>query len=211
MINEYTGTAPCSRHGHSAVIDEKGGGTMIIFGGCDEKGQFCTDLYIFNIDAKEWNSLGNLPNAPTGRQFHSAVIYESWMYIFAGNSNGYYNDLHRFHTDLGFWEAVEVNGTAPSPRAGHTAVVHGKSMYIYGGYDKNGLSCHDLHEFVFETNTWNLLHPKGVQPPDMYHHSAVVYQGSMYVLGGYRNESTSLQEYRFGKNKRKKYKKTNKN
>jgi len=96
------------------------------------------------------------------------------------------------------WEHVSVKGTPPSPRAGHTAVVHGKAMYVYGGYDKNGLSCHDLHEFIFETNTWELLHPKGIHPPDTFHHSAVTYQGSMYVLGGYRTESCSLQEYRFG-------------
>ena len=104
MISEYAGDPPCSRHGHSAVINEKGGGTMIIFGGCDEKGQFCTDLYFYNIDSREWTSLENLPNSPTGRQFHSAVLYEDWMYIFAGNSNGLYNDLHRFHTgSYTFW------------------------------------------------------------------------------------------------------------
>ena len=91
-----------------------------------------------------------------------------------------------------------MQGTPPSPRAGHTAVVYGKSMYVYGGYDKNGLSCHDLHEFTFENNTWSLLSPKGISPPDTYHHSAVTYQGSMYVLGGYRTESSALQEYRFG-------------
>ena len=25
------------------------------------------------------------------------VIYDGYMYIFAGNSNGYYSDLHRLH------------------------------------------------------------------------------------------------------------------
>ena len=172
---------------------------MIIFGGCDEVGQFCADLALYSIEMREWTILPPLADAPTGRQYHSSVLYEGWMYVFAGNSNGYYNDLHRFHTEFHVWEAVKWEGNPPSPRAGHTAVVHGKSMFIYGGYDKNGLSCHDLHEFSFEANTWSLLSPKGVSPPDAFHHAAVAHQGSMYVWGGYRIESSSLHEYRFGR------------
>ena len=171
---------------------------MIIFGGSDEKGQFCTDLALYSIEAREWTLLPPLPDAPTGRQFHSSVLFEDWMYVFAGNSNGYYNDLHRFHVERHLWEPVRALGEPPSPRAGHTAVVYGKSMFVHGGYDKNGLSCHDLHEFSFETNMWKLLTAKGISPPDTFHHAAVAYQGSMYVLGGYRIESSCLQEYRFG-------------
>jgi hypothetical protein len=37
-----------------------------------------------------------------------------------------------------------------------------------------------------------------VVPHDTFHHSAVVYQGSMYVFGGYRCSHNSLLEYRFG-------------
>src|SRR3990167_7002820 len=96
-IDDFYGEAPCSRHGHTAVIDEKGGGVMIIFGGCDEKGRFCSDLSFYNIETREWTQMNDLPGMPNGRQFHSAVLYDRWMYIFAGNSNGYYNDLHRFH------------------------------------------------------------------------------------------------------------------
>lgn len=93
---------------------------------------------------------------------------------------------------------MEARGILPSPRQGHTAVTHGDGMYIFGGYDSNGFPCHDLYEFNFTTNTWKLLLTKGITPPDIYYHASIVYQGSIYVFGGYRTQSSALLEYRFG-------------
>jgi len=70
-------------------------------------------------------------------------------------------------------------------------------MYIFGGYDKDTFVSNDLYEFNFNTLTWKKVKTKGRYPKDRYHHSAVVYQGSMYIFGGFKcfNE---LMEYRFG-------------
>jgi hypothetical protein len=101
---------------------------MIIFGGCDNKGAFCDDLWTYNIGKKNRMKkrtikgtksfvsprfLSPLENnswtkhqkkegsnaGPTGRHFHSAVVYKQTMYVFGGASNAYYNDLYSF--DLG--------------------------------------------------------------------------------------------------------------
>jgi hypothetical protein len=40
-----------------------------------------------------------IPVGPTGRHFHSAVVFDGCMYIFGGKNNGYMNDLHCF--DIG--------------------------------------------------------------------------------------------------------------
>jgi len=136
------------------VVDERGGGTLIIFGGCDDQGQFCTDLHFFTLENRKWSVMlaKECPGFPKGRQFHTAVIYEDWMYIFGGNSNGYYNDLHRFHLDLCQWEEVVPRSDpsqTPTPRAGHSAVVYDRHMYVFGGYDKFGMSCNDLYQLNF--------------------------------------------------------------
>lgn len=70
-------------------------------------------------------------------------------------------------------------------------------MYIFGGYDKDTFVSNDLYEFNFHTLTWKKVKTKGRYPKDRYHHSAVVYKGSMYIFGGFKcfNE---LMEYRFG-------------
>ena len=82
---------------------------------------------------------------------------------------------------------------------GHTAVVYNDSMYVFGGYDNFGSGSNDLYRYVFKTNKWHKVNPpkNGVQPRSVYHHSAVVYQGSMYTFGGIP-PSLEIQEFRFG-------------
>ncbi|KAL6048560.1 Attractin-like protein 1 [Balamuthia mandrillaris] len=183
-------------YGHSMVLDEHGGGVMFVFGGCNNEGKFCTGLYYYNIESNDWSKYKGT-GLPHGRHFHSAVLHDGCMYIFGGTSNGYYNDLFRFHLESQEWKQIKAANKGPSPRYGHSAVVYENSMYIFGGYDKDGLECNDLYAFNFATITWRKLKTKGIWPKDRYLHSAVVYQGSMYLFGGYKcfNE---LIEYRFG-------------
>jgi len=154
-INDITGAAPSERYGHSAVLDEGGGGVMIVFGGCDGGGKFCGDVFFYNIETRTWSSLDPREKQhgtpPDGRLFHTAVLHNGSMYVFGGNSNGYYNDLQRFHLETQRWTLIHQEGgdPPPSPRYGHSAVVFGDSMYIFGGYDKDGFACNDLHEYNF--------------------------------------------------------------
>jgi len=189
--------APSDRYGHSAILDASGGGNMLIFGGCDNKGVFLNDLYMYNIEMGVW-SKPETSDCPPGRINHSAVLYGDSIYIFGGNSNAFYNDLYRHNLDTLKWSLVKAN-SAPSPRYGHTGVVFGDSMYIFGGYDKDGFACNDIYEFSFEINKWTHVKPNGtILSKDTYHHSAVVHEGSMYVFGGYKIENNNLMEFRFG-------------
>ena len=49
VVECSSGDPPCPRHGHTAVVDERGGGRMLVFGGCNDSGEFCSDLYLYNI------------------------------------------------------------------------------------------------------------------------------------------------------------------
>lgn len=74
----------------------------------------------------------------------------------------------------------------PSPRDRHVSVVHKDSIFIFGGYD--GFNrVNDFFEYNIIQNSWQeVLHSGRGNPPSPRHsHSAVVYNDSMYIFGGY--------------------------
>eukprot|EP01097_Dermamoeba_algensis_P001906 TRINITY_DN1748_c0_g1_i1.p1 TRINITY_DN1748_c0_g1~~TRINITY_DN1748_c0_g1_i1.p1 ORF type:complete len:492 (-),score=72.99 TRINITY_DN1748_c0_g1_i1:26-1501(-) len=194
------GPIPRQRYGHTAVSTEVGGGLMIIWGGSDHKGAFCNDLCTFDFEKKTWSTPVMNGSPPNGRHFHSSVVYQNSMYIFGGDSNGFHNTLFRYHTEKNTWKQIEGE-SPPSARYGHTAVVFSSSMYIFGGFDTYGYPCNHLFEYSFKSKKWQKIHTTGVEVADVYHHSAVVYEGSMCVFGGRGNGNKlnpTLLEYRFG-------------
>jgi N-acetylneuraminic acid mutarotase len=65
-------------------------------------------------------------------------------------------------------------------------VVHNRSIYIFGGYD--GFNrVNDFYEYNVDYNTWSevLYTGSGTMPTPRHSHSAVIYEESMFVFGGY--------------------------
>jgi hypothetical protein len=60
---------------------------------------------------------------------------------------------------------------------------------VFGGYDSDGEARNDMWQFCFETKIWS---PVSYQPPPndasipmpRYHHSAIVFNAKLYVVGG---------------------------
>ena len=48
------GAIPPDIYGHTAVLDEGGGGVMIIFGGCNTKGEFLSTLHELNLGCSNY-------------------------------------------------------------------------------------------------------------------------------------------------------------
>lgn len=74
----------------------------------------------------------------------------------------------------------------PSPRDRHISIVHCRSIFIFGGYD--GFNrVNDFYEYNIDYNSWQeVLNNEGEAPPSPRHsHSAVVFEDSMYIFGGY--------------------------
>jgi len=84
----------------------------------------------------------------------------------------------------------------PSPRVCHSAVVYKQCMYIFGGHDPEPGSNYisdvknELYEFNLETRLWR--HIEGINFPLRTEHASILYNGKMYVFGGY----SGLGEYR---------------
>ncbi|MEQ8221178.1 MAG: kelch repeat-containing protein [Candidatus Eremiobacterota bacterium] len=77
--------------------------------------------------------------------------------------------------------------TSPSERYGHTMVSINGTVYMFGGYDNVTLPpsvYNDLWQWSSGSNQFSQILPTTAPPSVRYNHTAVVYQGKMYIYGG---------------------------
>lgn len=148
----------------------------------------------------------NLPVVPGPLLCHSAVPYKDdkgkyQMIFYGGNLSNtniienvkkdiwcYQFDQQKWHKSLGAHKALTE----------HTSVVYENNMYIFGGngglvenYSNNVLS----YPLPFKPESvFTRIETQNTAPPARSGHSAVVYQESMYVFGGW-NGHTSLNDF----------------
>ena len=85
----------------------------------------------------------------------------------------------------------------------HSAVVYNEKMYIFGGNDGDPNDTYDndnLWEYDFKSDSW-ARKSEGATPRDT--HSTVVYDGKMYIYGGWDDDLdrvNDLWEYNFATN-----------
>ena len=177
-----TGTKPAVRAYHTAVIY---GNYMYIFGGY-ANGSY-QDTHRLNLDTLAWSdTLTTSGTKPTARDSHTAGIYGNYMYIFGGTTASAQQDTHRLNLDTLEWsDTLTTSGTKPTARYMHTAGIYSNYMYIFGGSGATA-SCQDTHRLNLDTLAWSgELTTSGTKPAARYSHTAVVYNKSMYIFGGF--------------------------
>jgi len=129
-----------------------------------------------------WTATSNT-NAPTPREFHTAVWTGSEMIVWGGlyqcctlNDGGRYNPA----TDS--WTATST-ANAPSARYFHTAVWTGSEMIVWGG-ENNGGVFNTGGRYDPGTDTWVATSTDDA-PPAREFHTAVWTGSDMIVWGGY--------------------------
>ncbi|KAJ8309189.1 hypothetical protein KUTeg_014063 [Tegillarca granosa] len=141
---------------------------------------------------------------PYQRYGHTAVAHEDCAYIWGGRNDkdGACNVLHCFDCVKLAWCYVKVEGPVPNARDGHSACVIHDKMYIFGGYEEEvDRFSNEIHTLDFKTLTWSPLKPvvlfdtlshawqepvtQGIQPIGRRSHSAFIYDGYLYIFGGY--------------------------
>uniref|UniRef100_A0A8B9HYD6 Uncharacterized protein n=1 Tax=Anser brachyrhynchus TaxID=132585 RepID=A0A8B9HYD6_9AVES len=187
---DYSRDGPEELEEHSMVAYK---GTLCIFGGMVDSAftQAKTPLWIYDTDSARWTECCNVPAeteslAPTNRKGHSAVVYNSSMYIYGGylGIRGISQEFWSFHFDTRKWLCVSTSphNSGPGPRHGHSAVVYQTGMYLFGGL--MGLSEQkDFWKWDFINSSWyNIRTSQG--PPPVVGHASVVFKDSMLVFGG---------------------------
>jgi Protein kinase domain/PB1 domain/Galactose oxidase, central domain len=199
--------APSGRYGHSAVLYRD---AMIVFGGYDQHGFCCEDVHCFRFGAHDhlicrrrsppgrrrvgrWSAwktdsaaLGNA-GVVLERYHHSAVAYESSMYVFGGkNSVGMCKPrLVELHFETRKWATLDTVGSAPGARWGHAAAVSRDKLFLFGGTDGQA-NFADLYCYAFGARTWQLIQVSLC--PSARHFSTLSAlddgKDTLYVFGG---------------------------
>jgi hypothetical protein len=120
----------------------------------------------------------------TGRNSHTSVVYNGYIYILGGS--GPLDDVQyaKINTDgsLGSWSyTTSLN----IERWAHSSVVYNGYIYILGGSDGT-YSLNDVQYAEINTNgsigVWSYTTSFNIERHD---HTSVVYNGYVYVLGGW--------------------------
>ncbi|XP_076460551.1 attractin-like protein 1 isoform X2 [Babylonia areolata] len=85
------------------------------------------------------------------------------------------------------WERVPTKDP-PSGRASHVSMLQGDLMWVVGGYSLSYTQANTLLTYNLSDSTWSAVPEVGTgeHPWPLYAHSAVFFEGKLYVYGGVR-------------------------
>ncbi|KAM3916280.1 leucine-zipper-like transcriptional regulator 1 homolog [Leptodactylus fuscus] len=196
--------APDKLEGHSMVAHE---GVLYIFGGMVDFAANWenTPLWMYSIETRRWCEVKvqqGQENRPTNRKGHSAVVYQSAMFVYGGYFDiaGAVEEFWVFYFDTQKWSQLSphTRGMGPGPRHGHSCVTHNAAMFLFGGL-KNMAEQNDFWRFDFRRHNWSVI-KTSFGPPKLVGHGCVVHRGCLWIVGGglpSRTPAHNLWKYQF--------------
>jgi len=183
------------RYGLTAAADN---GTLYIIGGTSNGSNGLNDIQHCPINSNGTVSTCVVQSSAftTGREGHASAIYNGYLYITGGSTNG--GGIGGFLNDLIFCP-LNSNGSVgtcttelnafTTARYGHTSVAYNGYLYIVGGYGGSaqndiqylpivGGQVGDVGSGTQQTNAFTT--PR-------YGQSTALYNGYIYIAGGYGN------------------------
>lgn len=190
---ECIGDIPTARSGAKCVEYDD---YIYIFGGYTRKdGTYYDDVYRLHVNLATWQRVIAKGEIPMPRTDHTAVIYNSSMYIFAGyDGKNRFNDLRALDLESKEWTLIKEAGSPPINRFGHTSIVFNHSMYVFGGWDGHD-TLDDLYQYSFTSKLWyELRRSQGIRPNPRYRHSCVIFESSLFIFGGVDKSQTRFSD-----------------
>ncbi|KAL6063740.1 STE/STE11 protein kinase, variant 1 [Balamuthia mandrillaris] len=133
-----------------------------------------------------WGLL-QVPGLPRKSYGHTSVLASDNLFLFGGcDEKGCFSDsVIIFDLAKERWYEAKTKGQVPQSRHFHAVAVGENCMYIHGG-KSNGYHA-DLFRFDFEKLEWKRIRLKQKTPDPLarYGHSAVNFDGDLYIFGGY--------------------------
>lgn len=138
-------------------------------------------------DLLSWKEIKFTGKTYSARTGHTAVQIGYKIYVFGGtDETTRRNDLYAYDMMTNIWTQVETQGMVPTPRSGAKGVAFSNSFYLFGGYTrKDGVYYNDLYRFDTVSGIWTKLFCTGDTPSIRTDHTAVFYENSIYIFGGY--------------------------
>ncbi|KAF0880279.1 kelch domain-containing protein 3 isoform X2 [Crocuta crocuta] len=188
-----SGTVPGARDGHSACVLGK---TMYIFGGYEQLADcFSNDIHKLDTSTMTWTLICTKGNPARWRDFHSATMLGSHMYVFGGradrfgpfhsNNEIYCNRIRVFDTRTEAWLDCPQTPVLPEGRRSHSAFGYNGELYIFGGYNARlNRHFHDLWKFNPVSFTWKKIEPKGKGPCPRRRQCCCIVGDKIVLFGG---------------------------
>jgi hypothetical protein len=108
--------APKPRAGHSAVIYQH---SMVIFGGRDEDNEKLNDVWVFDLQSRQWKEEVPSGSFPVPRSGHSACLFKDSIIVFGGilEVTKELDDMHAYDLKSKRWSAwfEEYSASSHSP------------------------------------------------------------------------------------------------
>ena len=143
-----------------------------------------------------WYRAKSTGSVYTPRTGHEVIIYKEKIYLFGGtDDDDRKNDIYMYDIHTNTWERLHSSGSSPTPRSGAKGVAYKDSLYFFGGYTKKlGEYYNDFHRYDLRMKKWIKLELQGTPPSERNDHSVVIYEGCMYLFGGYDGK-TRFQDF----------------
>lgn len=126
----------------------------------------------------------------TPRTGHDCILVKDRIYLFGGtDDDDRKNDLHEYDIFQNRWTLMPANGKLPMPRSGAKGVFYDEKLYFFGGYQKkSGNFYRDLFYYDLSSQQWHDV-PQAIMqgeiPSQRTDHTVVLWDGRLYVYGGY--------------------------
>jgi hypothetical protein len=170
--------------GHSCVTI---GDYAVIYGGKLAPRQMNAQVFALDLTTNGVRRLRCSGGAPSGRAFHSAVVWGWKMYVFGGLLAVGVEDVH--YNAYNYIANLDSLDEQTLSRAGPERRREPNKLPRVTQEKREGTSLHVLD--VEGEPCWHQPLTTGTLPPTRANHSAVVYRSAMYVVGGYSVHTTA--------------------
>lgn len=144
-------------------------------------------LCVFDFTTMQWSVPDTMGPTPSARAAHTAVRFDSKVYIFGGrHSNIRLNDVHCLDLNSLAWSgSICTHGPQPEGRSWHTATaLPYNRMFVYGGFTTG---CQPLSDsWILDTNTlnWTQLTHFPADRSRLWHTACVTQDQDVLIYGG---------------------------
>jgi N-acetylneuraminic acid mutarotase len=199
-IGAWTSTAsfPTEVYGHTSVVNN---GYLYIIGGYNGIVDLDSAQYAhINADGTVSSSWTDSTNFSPGRSFHSSVVYNNYIYVIGGVGGSAYDDIQfaQINPDgsLQPWFDANTAVSFTTARYGHTSVVYNGYLYVIGGTTDGFTALNDVQYAPINADgtigAWSYINSSNFFDTERSYHSSVVYNESLFVIGGIDNSTDLL-------------------
>lgn len=171
------------------ALDEETG-KFYIFGGENVYQRYPNDLFILDLEKKNWEKKTFKEEIIFGLTGHSLNYHNdsNSLFMFGGFAKGVYlNEVFVYDIKQNLWNKINYEQNIknlPIGRMLHASTILNNSLYIYGGKTGDGIYLNDIWKFDLDLRTWEEILVEGEVPKGRSGHSLICHENSLYIFGG---------------------------